>query len=743
MTSRNLYFKLMLEDLKRRVWTIALTILSMMFSILIPVAIKCSEYTEKVDGWSVDQKRRMVSNIVELLGMNGFVVFFLVVSAVLWAVSGFQYLHNSKKVDFYHSVPVKRHVLFITKYLNGILVPAVTYLVFLVPSVFLAYRTGIGNDAIGMIPWEAFGINVIYYSLIYTTTVVAMMMTGNLVVALLGTGVFCGYLPAVVALTRAYHSMWFHTFYEEKEQMEKFYRLIKYSSPFSNYMYAISDYAEKKLSWGMLVGAGVVTILLAVLSYVLYRIRPSEAAGKAMAFKKTKMPIKVLIVVPVALACGMLFYALRDTILWLIFGTVCGVILVHCLMEIIYHFDFRKLFSNKIHLAGCMVVSIVLSLAGYYDWYGYDSWIPDAGMLEDAAMVMGYDDDWVTYGAVSEPNSIGARYWEYESMDEYVFANMHLTDLYSVMEISKKGVESDQFLRQGGEYGNNYTMFLVQFRMKDGKKAVRRYRIPLDGETREIRALIHDSHEYKEGILPILKQTAAETAKVNFQQYDYVKNVEMKYDEMAQLLDVYKKELEGLTMDIRTKELPIGTIQFMTQEVKEACESNYKLNRYGNDLENRCYYPVYPSFTRTLEILEDKGIVPMELNDTTISNIQIYYYERYDVDESELTGYEGKRMDYKEEQDIQALLPALCYHDYYHMNPYYPLEIVPNVEVSAEVEHPERVQDEKNLYNEYYFGFYLDKRCLSEETLKAYGLDMAETKSDREQTVVTIGTVGL
>ena len=36
----------------------------------------------------------------------------------------------------------------------------------------------------------AFGMNLLYYSLVYGTVTVAMMMTGNIVIGLLGTAVF-------------------------------------------------------------------------------------------------------------------------------------------------------------------------------------------------------------------------------------------------------------------------------------------------------------------------------------------------------------------------------------------------------------------------------------------------------------------------------------------------------------------------------------------------------------------------
>ena len=57
-------------------------------------------------------------------------------------------------------------------------------------------------------------INVVFYSLLYTTVSAAMMLTGNIVVALLGTAVFFSYGPAVVGLSMEYMGTWFKTYRE-------------------------------------------------------------------------------------------------------------------------------------------------------------------------------------------------------------------------------------------------------------------------------------------------------------------------------------------------------------------------------------------------------------------------------------------------------------------------------------------------------------------------------------------------
>ena len=121
MTSKNLCFKLMREDIKRRGWTIALTVLGLLFTTVIPTAIKCGELTDLTVQDSPVIKY-MQQSVVKLLKTGSMAAVFLIVASVLWAVSGFHYLHNNKKVDFYHSIPVRRRQLFLAIYVNGILV---------------------------------------------------------------------------------------------------------------------------------------------------------------------------------------------------------------------------------------------------------------------------------------------------------------------------------------------------------------------------------------------------------------------------------------------------------------------------------------------------------------------------------------------------------------------------------------------------------------------------------------------
>ena len=86
----------------------------------------------------------------------------------------------------------------------------------------------------------------------------------------------------------------------------------------------------------------------------LYRKRPSEAAGKAMAFKKSMPPIRILLVLGIGLAGGMFFLVAAEQAALGTVRTMVSVVLTHCIVEIIYHFDFKKMFSHRLQLGLCL-----------------------------------------------------------------------------------------------------------------------------------------------------------------------------------------------------------------------------------------------------------------------------------------------------------------------------------------------------------------------------------------------------
>ena len=131
MTSGSLYFKLLKEDFRRRLWAIALVFLAFFFTLPIGLALnmenaansnyyRYNDYEPFIQDAAMtdlqyktrllELKTEVVLNGVEY--GNGMIAFLMIIAAVVIGVSSFAYLHNKKKVDFYHSIPVRREALF-------------------------------------------------------------------------------------------------------------------------------------------------------------------------------------------------------------------------------------------------------------------------------------------------------------------------------------------------------------------------------------------------------------------------------------------------------------------------------------------------------------------------------------------------------------------------------------------------------------------------------------------------------
>ena len=196
MTSKSLFFKLLKEDFKVRIWTLAVSILIFFFSHIVGTAMMLSMYkynrafSEPTD--LLSYKVEFVQTFYSYIGIkNPLFAFIFVVLAVIVAMSGFSYLYSKKKVDMYHSLPVRREVLFFVKTLNGILIVILPYIVCsFIASLLVLVNMG---DA-GIIVTTFFSVAewILLFIFNYTIVIFAIMLTGNglRIFKLLCTGIF-------------------------------------------------------------------------------------------------------------------------------------------------------------------------------------------------------------------------------------------------------------------------------------------------------------------------------------------------------------------------------------------------------------------------------------------------------------------------------------------------------------------------------------------------------------------------
>ena len=682
MTSKNLFFKLMLEDMKTRLWSIALSLLG--YFVLFPVVAaflitrKTYHINQNLDPATVQYlaNRWAATRYTAWLTDQGVFSMIMLFTAVIMAVTGFSWLFNSKTTDFYHSIPVKRQTRFFVICLDSLLIIAVPYFVMsLLGGLIVMVNTKMAAPLASVIP--GFLLHMALFFLCYMTACVAVMMTGNLIVSILGVGVFFIYGPAIVLLTEGLFSL-FATHYPSSRMND----YLMHSSPM---MYSFLKAGPLQILWALLFGC-----ILAAVALKIYLMRPSEAAGKAMAFKRTELPIRFLIMVPVTLIGALACREAMGHDGWMIFGFLFTLIAGSCIMEIIYHFDFKKLFDRRKCLVLTGVAAALILAVFRFDWIGYDLYMPARDKLVGAGITT---DDFESnlYGFNSrlelEENQYDGTMQAVQRNDDDVqlalTRNMEFTDLDVIYRIATRGITDSLALRKNnGSTDDNgwYSNVVVTYHLKNGKTKTRSYMMNLSALRDDMDA-VYNSSEFKTAAYPVFSMDGNDIAGINYKGIRGLDHLQVTTPESKKLLwETYCREFMALTADDRRKEAPIASLQFKTAHFQEMADTiRNQPDGYLGIFNDFGYYPVYPSFTDTLALLKEAGFdAAGQLSADNFRSIMIQDVRSYK--NSEMMPYENHMAPVtitdKEElaEILKAAIPDVGYYDQLNRN-YYGLEL--------------------------------------------------------------------
>ena len=696
MTSKSLFFRLMKKDLGNRLWVLTLIGLACFFAFPVTVAMTAGEFK-----MAVEESRRILCSrqIQEYLSFaSGMTVFLMIAASLVCGISSFAYLNSRTKVDFYHSLPVRREMLFTVNYLDGILLLAVPYGIAVAAAAGIAAANGVAAPGLGQTALSAYGLHMAYFILLYTSVVMAVMLTGNMVIAILGSVVFSTLGPALTALIPGYYMTFFKTsMWETWQRFEDIgYRI----SPIGEYIYGI----QRSKAGGMACLAIAVLLIaaaFAALACFLYRKRPSEAAGKAMAFEVTKPVVRIILVMVVSLVGGAFFWGLQYSTGWAVFGAVSGAVITHCIIEILYHFDFKKLFSHPVQMAGCVLVSVGVLLVFRYDLIGYDEYLPEGEKVEYASIQISSLNNWVTYGHL-QVREDGSYEWVVPQsggtagvMESAIPLNsMQYRNVEDILRLAQAGIEN---LEQDTlPYG--FGTADICYTMKSGRKVYRTYLLSWDNAA-ELVETIYANEDYLKGTYPLLDRTADSVYQVRYRNEGGEEEVclnTLTQAEKAELLAIYQKEFSALTLEEMRADLPVGLIRFASEmdvkamdwwkdhwndpqwDSQEYWYGNSSYSTYLGSVETADFYPVYEGFTETIAFLKDHGVTPQKYFSSkeaeNIREIEIYHYN----DEMWETGH----LLIQEPEQIEKLLPVMWYGNQTYYNGLFPetdLEIRLNI----------------------------------------------------------------
>ena len=393
MTSRVSFLKLIRETLRRHTAAVLITVLGFFIHIVtFFMSVQNTLSSTYIEDYSVEELvggqnpaiSRIAENLINLCSPKfAYGVFAFGFGAYL-AFDFLRYMHSKRETDFYDSLPIRRQTWFKTIFSSCFLLYFVLSAVTTAIETGIIFSTGYGSLAIlQAILWN-FICMLGAFLVAWFTTALAMIMTGHSIIAFLGFGVFASYVPLIlVNLAPAYCARFFDT-YVYREPNSNIY----YFSPVTVVYKMTNSWFEWDIKehWNYIIGCFVLALLLGIIAYLLFLRRPSETAGRAMAFENANNVIRFMIVIPLTLYAGLFLeeMATMTSMAWLIFGIVFGGFLLHGIMECIFQFDIKALLSKKKQLLATFIICIAFVFVFWIDLFKYDDYIPYA---EDVKIV--------------------------------------------------------------------------------------------------------------------------------------------------------------------------------------------------------------------------------------------------------------------------------------------------------------------------------------------------------------------
>ena len=682
MTSKSLFFKLMKEDFKTRVWTLAISILIFFFSLIVATAMMISFnlYNSSTYNYSDD----LAMNFMSYIGINNpfFGIIFIVLSLVM-AMSGFSYLYSKKKVDLYHSLPVKREVLYFIKLINGILIVVIPFIICgIVASLLAIANTGKISVLIAAI-W-AIAEWTLLFILSYFLTVFSIMLTGNMLIGILACGFFSFYFPLISLVLKGYQSSFFDTYYTSGFIIENVLPNM------SSFMLMFNIFELKWLT-------RIIIVILASIAFLfinlfLYKKRASEAAGKSVSFNVIKLPIKAMMVIFMSILMYLLGYEImNDSIGWGLFGLIVSGVITHCVMEIIYNQDFKKIFAKKIELIVLIIISIFIAAAFQFDIFGYDSYIPSASQIKSTAVISDllesnseqyYNKVEISDGYYND-SFVDVDYASDSKIEADQINKMDIQNKDAVLELARQGIEAAEYdLEPQGDFDR----VLISYKLKNGRTVGRVYYVDLDQSTSELSSVYADE-SYKKSSYPILSESPENIVSVDFNGImDNDTHIVFHDDELKKkFVETYKKELMNLDYETKLKSYPFASIRFnndfmegalrkyagfnYTSDSTTAVNSKWE-NVYANSLESVGFYPIYPEFNETLDLLKEMGVeITYKFPAEYVDSIDVSYHDweniKLDDNNEEIESYSSETTPktFTDKKDIEEILDKLVVCD--------------------------------------------------------------------------------
>ncbi len=638
MTSEARFFNLLKEDMKNR--SISLVLSSIVEFILFPVAILV--YFSS-NGYSAEDSAIIHGVIENILIPSS--IFVAIIGAIICAYASFDYVFSRSKVDFYNSVPFTRKKIFWARYLNGILVYLVPFLVFLALSIPI-YAVNVRiTDAMIRAFVRLVITGFISFMIVYNLFILGAMLSGNHANAGFFAAIFSSVSGLSVLVIIGYMSTFFSTF-AIPDKLEFFAKRITIG-----YYVVRSNYLRQNL-----IPSLIIIAVLIVLNYFLFVKRRFENSNAGGIYRTLDNVVRFYLEILIALSGGLFFCVTADRSFgWLIFGILLGAVISHILINALFNMSIKGALNQPVSLVAAILISIIVSGFIRFDVFGYDRYIADEKDLDSIEIDFNYfselmpsrraifSDEIKKDEIIKLQNSdFYDNYNLVKKISSHEMGNIKISDDLSAAYEFVKLAKQDSLDKTENTYlDHDFTMHLtVSYNLKNKQKVSRKYTVNISANDQKDRALtkLFYSKSFKQGILDNLLVRDIDMLdgvmhlrhSMYDQKFSYPLIKEEYYDKIYEAMktDIVNMNINEWFMADELKPYQVNELRFV-----------YKLDN-GYDILD---IPVTAGLTETVKVLseidgkEGKGIFGHD----DIDLITIYSDKKLDgidIEDKELIG---------------------------------------------------------------------------------------------------------
>ncbi|MDO4541723.1 MAG: hypothetical protein Q4C00_02690, partial [Bacillota bacterium] len=199
MTSKSLFSNsaLVWDAIRRKIWLFILSILGFFFALPV-AAIMIIQEIANLTGPSV--KETAISTLQSFLGpFSPGTIIIMSVLGLMSALVFFGYMHKKRQVDFYYRLPISRTKMFWVNYIAGAVSIILPFILFFLSAVFIVGVFGGLEYLRKMVVLQGLVVPIIYFLAIYSITVLAGVLTGNIVLQAAVAGYIMALVPVILA----------------------------------------------------------------------------------------------------------------------------------------------------------------------------------------------------------------------------------------------------------------------------------------------------------------------------------------------------------------------------------------------------------------------------------------------------------------------------------------------------------------------------------------------------------------